>query len=77
MRLMKLTVPAVVLLGGFLICTSKVYGTADYAKKEKKACTYCHTKMVADKGEMSKNLNDTGNCYKGNDHSLAKCAPAK
>ena len=78
MRLMKLVAPATVLLGGFLICTTSVYGTAEYAKKEKKTCTTCHSKMVSDKGEMAKNLNDTGNCYKGNDHSLAKCAaPAK
>ena len=78
MRLMKLVAPALVLVGGFLICTSSVYGTADYAKKEKKGCTVCHSKVVADKTEMAKNLTDTGNCYKGNDHSLAKCAaPAK
>ena len=74
MHWLKLVAPAAVLIGGFLVCTSSVYGTADYAKKEKKACTYCHTKMVAEKAEMAKNLNDTGNCYKGNDHSLAKCA---
>lgn len=75
MRLMKLIAPAAVLLGGFLICTSSVYGTTDYAKKEKKACTYCHTKMVPEKAEMAKNLNTAGTCYKDNDHSLAKCAP--
>jgi len=75
MRWMKLIAPAAVLTGGFLVCTSSVYGTAEYAKKEKKACTYCHTKMVAEKTEMAKNLNDAGNCYKSNEHSLAKCAP--
>lgn len=75
---MKLAVPATVLLGGFLICTSSVYGTTDYAKKEKKSCTFCHTKTVAEKAEMAKNLNAAGTCYKDNDHSLAKCAaPAK
>jgi hypothetical protein len=36
------------------------FGTPEYAKKEKMGCTYCHVKMVPDKGEMSKNLNDTG-----------------
>ena len=74
MRLMKVAVPAAVLVGGFVICTSSVYGTTEYAKKEKKACTYCHTKTVSEKAEMAKNLNDTGNCYKGSDHSLTKCA---
>jgi len=71
---LKLIAPAAVLIGGFLLCTTSVYGTADYAKKEKKACNYCHTKTVSDKAEMAKSLNDTGNCYKSNDHSLAKCA---
>ena len=42
-----------------------------YAKKEGKKCTYCHT--AAGKPD----LNDTGKCYKENDHSLEKCkAPA-
>jgi hypothetical protein len=74
---MKLVASTGVLLGGFLLCTTSVYETADYAKKEKKVCTYCHAKMSSEKAEMAKNLNDTGNCYKGNDHSLAKCAPPK
>jgi hypothetical protein len=39
----------------------------EYAKKEGKKCTYCHT--AAGKPD----LNDTGKCYKANDHSLAKC----
>ena len=74
MHHLKLAAPAAILLGGFLLTTSSVYGTPDYAKKEKKACTYCHTKMTSDKAEMAKSLNDTGNCYKTNDHSLTKCA---
>jgi len=78
MRKLKLMIPAAILMAGFLISTSPTYGTAEYGKKEKKACTYCHGKMVSDKAEMNKNLNTTGNCYKDNDHSLAKCsAPAK
>lgn len=77
MNWMKLALPGAVLLGGFLVCTTALYGTADYAKKEKKPCATCHMKMVAEKDAMAKNLNDTGNCYKTNDHSLAKCAPAK
>ena len=73
MRL-KLLAPCAVLLAGFVVCTSSVYGTPEYAKKEKKACNTCHTKMSSDKAEMAKSLNDTDNCYKSNDHSLAKCA---
>ncbi len=70
----KLALPSIILVGGFVICTSSVYGTPDYAKKEKKSCTTCHAKVVGDKAEMVKNLNQTGTCYKDNDHSLAKCA---
>jgi len=73
MRIFKLVLPAAVLLGGFLVCTSSIHATPDYAKKEKKACNYCHTKVVSDKAEMAKSLNATGTCYKDNDHSLAKC----
>jgi len=76
MRTIRLVIPAAILAGGFLVCSTSMYGTAEYAKKEKKSCTYCHAKMVADKAEMTKNLNTTGSCYKDNDHSLAKCAPA-
>ena len=71
MRTIKLAIPAAALAGGFLICTSSVYGTQEYAKKEKKSCTTCHAK-VASKEEMPKNLNATGTCYKENEHSLAK-----
>jgi hypothetical protein len=77
MRFLKLAVPTVVLLGGFVLCTSSVYGTPEYAKKEKKACNTCHTKMSSDKAEMAKSLTDTGTCYKDNEHSLAKCAAPK
>ena len=71
---LKLLAPSAILLAGFVLSTSSVYGTPEYAKKEKKTCTNCHAKVVSDKAEMAKNLNDTGNCYKSNDHSLAKCA---
>lgn len=78
MRSIKLAAPALILATGFLLCTYSVYATPDYAKKEKKACTYCHAKVTSDKAEMVKNLNDAGNCYKDSSHSLAKCAaPAK
>jgi hypothetical protein len=77
MRTIKLIVPAAVLMGGFMVCTSSMYGTPEYAKKEKKSCTFCHAKMLTEKAEMAKNLNTTGTCYKDNDHSLAKCAAPK
>ena len=64
MRALKLVLPAACLLTGFLVCTTASYGTAEYAKKEKKKCVDCHAKMVADKAEMAKNLNDAGKEYK-------------
>ena len=44
----------------------------EYAKKEGKACTFCHVKMG------SKELNDAGKYYKEHNHSLEGYkAPAK
>ena len=77
MHTIKLAIPAAILAIGFLICTSTSYGTQQYAKKEKKSCTFCHAKMLKDKAEMTKNLNAAGTCYKDNEHSLAKCSAAK
>jgi hypothetical protein len=77
MRGTKIVISLGILLGGFLVCTSSMSGTAEYAKKEKKACTACHAKVASDKAVMVKNLNTTGTCYKDNDHSLAKCAAPK
>jgi hypothetical protein len=77
MYLMKVIIPAVIVAAGLFICSVSVYGTPEYAKKEKKTCTQCHSKVVGSKAEMLKNLNATGTCYKNNDHSLAKCSTAK
>ena len=57
MSCLKLALPAVVLFGGFLVCSTASYGKAEYTKKEKKACTYCHT------APSSKELNDAGKYY--------------
>ena len=77
MRSLKLMIPAAIVLTGFFVCTSTSYGTAEYTKKEKKSCTYCHGKQSTDKAEMAKNLNEVGTCYKENGHSLEKCAAKK
>ena len=77
MRAMKIMIPSAIVLGGLLVCTSSMFGTPEYAKKEKKSCTVCHAKIATDKAEMVKNLTTTGTCYKDNDHSLEKCAPKK
>lgn len=77
MGTMKTLIPSAIMLGGFLVCSSAMFGTSEYAKKEKKSCTTCHSKMSSDKAVMAKNLNTTGACYKDNDHSMEKCAPKK
>jgi hypothetical protein len=67
MRAWKLAIPSAILGLGFLFCGTATYGKPEYAKKESKKCVDCHTKMGA------KDLNAYGQCYKDNDHSLAKC----
>lgn len=67
MKGLKLVLPAAILTAGFMLCTTASYGTTAYAKKEGKSCVTCHVKMG------SKDLNDTGKCYKENQHSLTKC----
>ena len=54
---LKITLPAAILLGGFLVCSTVGYGKPEYTKKEKKACTFCHT------AQASKDLNDAGKYY--------------
>jgi hypothetical protein len=54
---LKLTLPAAILLGGFLVCSTATYGKPEYTKKEKKGCTFCHVSAT------SKDLNDTGKYY--------------
>jgi hypothetical protein len=75
MRAFKLMLPAVLLTAGFLVCTT-AYGTQDYAKKEKKACTFCHGKVEA-KEAMPKNLTDAGKYYQSHNHSLEGFAAKK
>ena len=70
MRAMKLVVPAIVVMTGFLVCgTTAIYGKPEYQKKENKKCVYCHTKIEA-KEAMPKNLTDAGKYYAAHDHSL-------
>jgi cytochrome c553 len=59
----KLIVPAAILLGGFLVCSTASFGKPEYSKSTKKACTVCHEKTVADKTVMAKNLTDAGKYY--------------
>jgi hypothetical protein len=69
MRAMKLVVPAVLVMAGFVICTTSTYAKPEYAKKEDKKCNFCHSGMGG-KDVMVKNLTDAGKYYKEHDHKL-------
>jgi hypothetical protein len=82
MRALKLILPATVLTAGFLVCTTASYGTPEYAKKEKKSCTFCHAKIEPGTKEgkneaMVKNLTDAGKYFKEHNHSLDGYTPPK
>ncbi len=66
MRQLKLALPAVILIGGLTIPATVSFGKAEYTKKEKKGCVYCHTKAG------SAELNKVGDCYKEK-KTLAGC----
>jgi cytochrome c553 len=71
MRILKLAIPAVIVMSGFLVCTTATYGKPEYQKKENlKSCTACHAKAAT---KDNPNLNDLGTCYQKGDHSFAKC----
>ena len=61
MRIIRLF--ALLTLAG-LIAVSIGMGKAEYAKKEGKACTFCHP------GGKVKELTDAGKYYKEHNHSL-------
>ncbi len=78
MRAFKLVLPAALLAARFLVCTTASYGTPDYAKKEKKGCNFCHSKVApTDKELMKKSLTDAGKYYQSHDHSLEGYAADK
>ena len=59
MHHLKIAVPAVILLGGFLFCSTASYGKPEFVKATKKACTYCHVDSKA----KPKDLTDAGKYY--------------
>ena len=62
MSKIKIVLPAAILLGGFLLCTTSSYGTVEYAKQTKKGCAYCHTAKSVNK-DNAKDLTDPGKCF--------------
>lgn len=75
MRALKLVIPSAILMTAFLVSSTASYGTMDYAKKEKKACTFCHGKVSSDKKEMASNHTAAGKYYKEHNHSLDGYTP--
>jgi len=53
MSRLKIALPAVILLGGFLVCTTSSFGKPEYTKSTKKACAYCHVDQKAKPKELT------------------------
>ncbi len=64
MSTLKLILPAAILMGGFLVCSTASFGKAEYTKTTKKSCTFCHkTNEPGKKDVMNANLTDAGKYY--------------
>ncbi len=55
----KLFVPAAILLGGFLVCSTASFGKPEYTKQTKKTCTFCHV----DQKKSPKELTEAGKYF--------------
>jgi hypothetical protein len=60
----KLIVPAALVLGGFLVCSTASYGKPEYTKATKKACSFCHSVAAPKAGDpKAKDLTSAGKFY--------------
>ncbi len=59
MSRLKVIVPAAVVLGGFLVCSTVAFGKKEYTQATKKACNYCHV----DAQKTPKELKAPGKYY--------------
>ncbi len=66
MKSLKYALPTMLVIGGLTVSSTVSFGKAEYTRKEKKTCVYCHTKSGA------KELNKVGECYKEK-KTLAGC----
>ncbi|MBI4877298.1 MAG: hypothetical protein HY822_21945 [Acidobacteria bacterium] len=57
MRKLKYALPLVIFAGALVSSSTLSFGKAEYTKKEKKGCVFCHVKA------NSKELNDAGKYY--------------
>jgi len=64
MKFVKAACPLLILLAGVVASSTASFAKPEYTKKEKKACTYCHTTA------NSKALNEAGKYYAEHGHSL-------
>jgi hypothetical protein len=70
-KILKSVLAAAILTAGVWCATvTPSYAKPAYAKKEGKACTYCH--VTSGKAE----LNEAGDYYAAHDHSLKGYKPA-
>ncbi len=60
MSRLKYVLPAMVLAGGLVLSSGVSFGKPEFTKKEKKACSFCHST----KTPSAKDLNKVGECYK-------------
>jgi hypothetical protein len=56
---LKVILPAAILLGGFLVCSTASFGKVEYMKATKKPCAYCHVDSKA----KPKELTEAGKFY--------------
>lgn len=60
MKTLKFLLPALILIGGISMTSVNSYGKAEFTKKEKKGCTFCHKTAKPTDG---KDLTDAGKYY--------------
>lgn len=60
MSKLKYAVPLFIFVGGLISTTALSYGKAEYTKKEKKACVFCHVSTSSKEAP----LNEAGKYYK-------------
>ena len=66
MSKIKYALPAMILLGGFLVSLTSSYAKPEYMKATKKACAFCHVDSKA----KPKELTEAGKYFKEHNNSL-------